>query len=201
MIRLLLALLLICGIVNAAPQMKTDNHGNPLLTQYSEDGFVDCVFRIADLVETPTTYRFRIIASHNGNPVGMEVTVVKNIQAGVDAEMALIKDHVYRQGVIFSRTGAESDRLIRALSEMYGKGMSSAEMVQSESFTAIALHQGPIDMAKEPVKLKLFGRDRPTDKEDDYYESFFNLDLKNGFVFWNEKDRGYRMALLRALSK
>jgi hypothetical protein len=84
---------------------------------------------------------------------------------------------------------------------MYGKQMSGVQMVESESFTAIALHQGPVDMTKEPIKLKLFGRDRPTDKEDDYYEAFFNLDLKNGFVFWNEKDQEYRTALLRALSK
>jgi hypothetical protein len=201
MVRLLLSLWLICGIVNAAPQMKTDNQGNPVLTQYSEEGFVDCVFRITDLVENPSTYRFRMIASYKGERVGMEVTVVKGIQAGMDAEMALIKDHVYRQGVIFSRTGPESDRLIKALSIMYRKQMSGVQMVESESFTAIALHQGPVDMTKEPIKLKLFGRDRPTDKEDDYYEAFFNLDLKNGFVFWNEKDQEYRTALLRALSK
>ena len=56
-------------------------------------------------------------------------------------------------------------------------------------------------MTTEPVKLKLFGRDRPSDQEDDYYESFFNLDLKNMFVFWNEKDQEYRAPLLRALSQ
>jgi hypothetical protein len=181
--------------------MKTDNQGNPILTQYSEEGFVDCVFRIVDLVETATTYRFRMIASHEGEPVGMEVAVVKGIRAGMDAEMALIKDHVYWKGVIFTRTGPESDRLIRALSAMYGKGTRLSQMVQSESFTAIALHQGPIDMTNEPIKLKLFGRDGPTDREDDYYESFFNLDLKNRSVFWNEKDQDYRAPLLRALSK
>lgn len=181
--------------------MKTDNQGNPVLTQYSEEGFVDCVFKITDLVENPATYRFRMIASHEGEPVGMEVIVVKGIQAGMDAEMALIQDHVYRQGVLFSRTGPESDRLIRALSGMYGMEMSDIKMVQSESFTAIALHQGPIDMTQEPIKIKIFGRDRPTDDEDDYYESFFNLDLQNGFVFWNEKDQEYRAPLLRALSR
>lgn len=74
-------------------------------------------------------------------------------------------------------------------------------MVQSESYTAIALHRGPIDMTKQPVKLKLFGRDGPTDSEDDYYESFFNLLLEDGFVFWNEKDQEYRAPLLNGLSR
>jgi hypothetical protein len=201
MVRLLVSLWLICGIVNAAPPMKTDHHGNPILGQYSEEGFVDCVFRIVDLVETATTYRFRIMASHEGEPVGMAVTVVKGIQASLDAEAALIQAHVYRKGVIFTRTRPESDRLIRALSAMYGKGEHPAQMVQSESYTAIALHQDAIDMTKDPIKLKIFGRDGPADQADDYYESFFHLDLKNGFVFWNEKDQEYREPLLRALSK
>lgn len=181
--------------------MKTDHQGNPILNQYSEDGFVDCVFRITDLVETDTTYRFRMFASYGSEPVGMAVTVAKGIQAGLDTEMALIKDHVYRQGVMFSRTGPESDRLISALSEMYDQDIKPARMVQSESFTTIALHQGAIDMTVESIKLKLFGRDGPDDKEDDYYESFFHLDLKNGFVFWNEKDPDYRAPLLCALSR
>jgi len=201
MARLLILLWLVYGIANAAPQMKTDNQGNPILTQYSEEGFIDCVFRITDLVETGEIYRFRMTASYEGETVGMEATVVKGIQAGMDAEMALIKEHIYRQGVILSRTGPESDRLIRALFAMYGQKMNGFQMVQSESFTAIALHEGAIDMAKEPIRLKLFGRDRPTDHEDDYYESFFNLDLKNKIVFWNEKDQEYRVPLLRALSK
>jgi len=181
--------------------MKTDSRGYPVLTQYSEEGFVDCVFRISDLVETASTYRFRLSASHEGEPVGMAVSVVKGIQAGMDAEMELIEDHVYRNGVVFFRTGTESDRLIGALSAEYGQDKNPARMVQSESYTVIALHQGPIDMSKEPVKLKLFGRDGPTDQEDDYYESFFNLDLENKLVFWNEKDQEYRAPLLRGLSQ
>lgn len=181
--------------------MKTDNQGNPLLTQYSEEGFVDCVFRITDLVETASTYRFRLNASHEGDAVGMDISVVKGIQAGLDAEMDLIEDHVYEEGVVFSSIGPESDRLIAALSAEYGQDKNHVQMVRSESFTAIALHQGAIDMTTEPVKLKLFGRDRPSDQEDDYYESFFNLDLKNMFVFWNEKDQEYRAPLLRALSQ
>ena len=201
MIRLLVLLLLVCGIANAAPQMKSDSQGNPIIAQYSEEGFVDCVFRIADLTETDTSYRFRLVGSYKGETVGMGVVVVKGIQAGMDAKMALIKDHVYQKGVVFSRTGPESDRLINALSVMYGAGEKHGQMVPTEAFTAIALHVGPIDMTKEPIKLKLFGHDGPTDSEADYNESFFNLDLKNKLVFWNEKDQEYRKPLLRSLSK
>ena len=181
--------------------MQTDRQGNPILSQDSEEGFVDCVFRITDLVETPSSYRFRMHASHDGEAVGMEVTVVKGIQAGLDADAALIQEHVYHKGVVFTRTGPESDRLLRALSGLYRHGKHPVRMVAFASFTAIALHQGAINMRTEPIKLKLFGRDGPSDGEDDYYESFFNLDLKQGFVFWNEKDQEYRAPLLRGLSE
>lgn len=55
-------------------------------------------------------------------------------------------------------------------------------------------------MKSEPVKIKIFGNDSDNSFENDYYESFFNLDLKNGLVFWNEKDQDYREALIRSLS-
>lgn len=180
--------------------MKTDKDGNPLLTQFSEEGFVDCAFRIADLAETGTDYRFRLLASHDGELVGMAVTVVKGIRAGLDADAQLIQDHVYRHGVVFSRSGPESDRLIRALAQSYGTPDASLQMVPVESFTAIALHLSDIDMESESVKLKLFGQDGSDQLDDDYYESFFHVDLTNRQVFWNEKDQDYREPLLRALS-
>lgn len=76
-------------------------------------------------------------------------------------------------------------------------------MIKTEKFTVIALHQGIIDMESEAIKIKIFGNDEGSDDEleEDYYESFFNLDLANGFVYWNEKDKDYREPLLRGLSK
>ncbi|RYD42211.1 MAG: hypothetical protein EOP85_11530 [Verrucomicrobiaceae bacterium] len=64
----------------------------------------------------------------------------------------------------------------------------------------MALHQGEISLMDQPVKLKIFGRDTEPFNEDDYYESFFNLDIPNRLAFWNEKDSDYREALLRGLS-
>jgi hypothetical protein len=199
---LLLLLAFLSAIAVADPRMKTDAQGNPVLDQFSEEGFVDCVFRIADLVETPSTYEFRMLASHNGQLVGLRVAVVKGIKAGFDADVKLDKAHVYRNGVVFHRSGPESDRLMASLSALYGKPKPAARMVDEASFTAIALHQGDLDIATDPVKIKLFGRDGPADDpEEDYYESFFNLDLKNRLVYWNEKDPDYRKPLLKGLSR
>ncbi|MGH7976769.1 MAG: hypothetical protein ACREDS_02250 [Limisphaerales bacterium] len=74
-------------------------------------------------------------------------------------------------------------------------------MISKETFTAIALHDGEIDLRIEPVKIKIFGRDGEPFDESVYNESFFNLDLANGFVNWNEKDQEYRRPLICALTK
>jgi hypothetical protein len=169
--------------------MKTDVHGNLTLAQFSEEGFVDCVLKIVDLVETNTLYRFRAIASYKDELVAVNVAVVKDIQAGLDSEMKLNQKHVYSKGVVFSRSGAESDRLISAIAAMYGEEKTDLKMINEESYTAIALHQRPFNMADDPVKIKLFGRDAPYD-EALYYESFFNLDLKSRLIFLERKGPG-----------
>ena len=90
--------------------------------------------------------------------LGMDVVVVRGIQGGFNSKMELVKKNVYRQGVRFLRTGVESDQLISAISDLYGSDESPRRMVDEETFTAIALHQGSLDMDSEPVKLKISGR-------------------------------------------
>lgn len=199
--KLLFVLLLVCGTSYAQMTIKTDSNGRPLMTQFSEEGFVDCVFRIENLTQTAQSYKFHLSSSHNGSVLGFDVEVVKDIQGGFGADMKLIKEHVYHQGVKFFRSGPESDRLLDELSALYGAAPQKRAMRPSESYTAIALQQGQLNMAEEAIKIKIFGRDKETDREDDYNESFFNLDLKNGFVFWNEKDPEYRRSLIEGLSK
>jgi hypothetical protein len=174
--------------------------GNPILDQHSEEGFVDLTFRVSALSDDGEYYRFHLTASHEKRVVGIDVVLVKGIQAGFNGRMNLVKKHVYRQGVCFLRSGPESDRLVSAIGELYGAKSSPKRMVNQETFTAIALHQGRLDMESEPVKLKIFGKDGEPFDQDAYYESFFNVDLPNGLVFWNEKDPDYRKPLLRALS-
>lgn len=181
-------------------KIRVDVNDSPIVDQFSEEGFVDLVFRIHDLVDAGGEYQFRMAASFDGQTLGVDVSVVKDVGPGFDDDMQLIKEHVYRQGVRLTRSGPESDRLVRTIAKLYALEHTPQRMVDKESYTAIALHQGLVEMAIKPVKLKIFGKDGPDDAEDDYYESFFNLDLANGFVFWNEKDQEYREALVRALS-
>ena len=71
--------------------VATDNSGNPILEQFSEDGFIDCAFRVSDLVESSDYFSFHISASSEMTVLGMDVAIRKEIDAGFDSEMNLIK--------------------------------------------------------------------------------------------------------------
>jgi hypothetical protein len=181
-------------------QLKVDENGLPLLGQFSEEGFIDCVLEIRDLREGSKHYHFHMAASVSGEAVGVNVRVIKGISPGFNENMELNPANVYRDGVQFYRSGPESDRLLVCLAALYELDGRPVRMKEQESFTAIALHQDAIDMESQAIKIKLFGNDKEGDDEGKYYESFFNLDLPNGLVFWNEKDEEYRRPLISSLS-
>jgi hypothetical protein len=179
--------------------VRCDEHGQPILDQFSEEGFVDLTFRIEARALVGDFHRLQLRASHDAKIVGMELQVRSGIRAGLDNDMKLIPEHVYRNGVRFVRSGPESDHLIAAIAVLYGADPEPRSMVPQETFTAIALHQGALDWDNAGVRLKLFGKDGEPFDEDAYYESFLTVDLGRGLVLWNEKDPDYRLQLLRAL--
>lgn len=179
--------------------MQVDENNLPILTQFSEEGYIDCIFMVEDLKQDNEFYYFNLRASHNGNIVGMGVKLVKNVKPGLDKDMSLIKQHVYYRGVTFSSLGKISDQLITSISNLYGFNNRKFSMVPEETYTAIALQDKNTDLEVNSVRFKIFGRDQEPFIEENYYESFLNVDLKNGIVAWNEKDPDYREALVRAL--
>lgn len=179
-----------------------DGAGLPILDQFSEEGFVDCTFRIAEISSDANVYRLYLLASYQGERVGFYAVVRRGIRNGFDDDMELIGEHVYRPAVELLRSGPESDRLINVLAKLYGMPAEDRRMVEAISFTGIALHQDEVDMETQPIKIKLFGCDSDEQVErDEYFESFFNLDLRARFVFWNEKDPDYREPLVRGLAR
>lgn len=181
-------------------ELQVDENDLPLLEQFREEGFIDCVLAIQKLRRDATHYNFHMAASFNGEEVGVDVRVVQGVKAGFNGAMELNRDHVYYNGVQFCRSGPESDKLLAAIACLYELKSTPDRMADAKSFTAITLHQGEIDMDSQAVKIKIFGNDGESDNEDDYFESFFNLDLPSGLVFWNEKDQEYREPLVRSLS-
>ena len=180
--------------------MILDDNGLPILDQFSEEGFVDCIFKISDLKNDHGFYHFDLFASYDGIKVGFSVKLVDSVSPGFEADMKLIDAHVCHQGVSFRSIGQASDDLIAALAKLYGRDSGTLRMVSEETFTMIALQQQDTDLESHAVKMKLFGKDSDPLVEDDYYESFLNVDIPGGFVSWNEKDPDYRDPLIRALS-
>ena len=181
--------------------MNIDSNGNPILDQFSEEGFVDTILKINNFEERNKSYKFHLSASYNEKLLGFDVEVMKGFKSAFDGDANLIHENVIKKGVIFRRSGEESDRLINVLSKLYGLECKPRKMKKEETYTGIALHQAEIDMTNEVVKIKIFGRDSGEDFESEYNESFFNLDLVGGYVYWNEKDQDYRASLINGLSQ
>lgn len=182
-------------------EIRRDEAGRPELTQLGEDGFVDCVFRIAEATEDASSHVLRLEASHEGAVVGFTAFVRKGIQGGIDREMEVLPDRVYRPAVRFARSGPESDALLSVLARLYDQPPGSRRMAEETPLTGIVLHQGDVDFAGMPVRIKLFGPDSDAAiARGDYFESSLEVDLPAGLVFWNEKDSEYREAILRGLS-
>lgn len=180
--------------------IETDASGLPILEQFSEEGFSDCVLRIEDLVDAGEFFNFHLAATSAGQTVGMDVTLVANLQQGLDENANIIQPHVAKHGVRFIRSGSESDRLITRLAELYGFPPQQRQFVTQQSFTAIALRQEPLNLRTQASRIKLFGRDEEPFDQDAYFECFFHVDLPGGFVYWNEKDQEYRKPLIDGLS-
>jgi len=126
--------------------VATDYSGNPILEQFGEDGFVDCVFRISDLIESPDFFSFPsfcILRSHR--PWDGCSDSEKTSRPGFDNEMNLVKDHVYREGVSFHSIRNRERPAHCANCFPLCAAPRGGEMISKETFTAIALHQGEIE--------------------------------------------------------
>ena len=180
--------------------MLVDKNNLPILTQRSEEGFIDALFRVDALTSDNDHYYFSLLASHEGRRVGCGVKLLKRVRPAIDRDMNLIRDHVYREGVSFLSLGAISDRFVSSLAALYGLQRAPLRMTAQESFTAMALQQENTDLERDTVKFKLFGRDHEAGSPEDYYESFFTVSLRIGLASWSEKDPGYREPLIRAMT-
>lgn len=180
--------------------MLTDENDLPILDQLSEKGFVDCVFRIEELVRDGAFFVFRMRSSYQGRILSLKASLKSIIEPGFDGDMNLIREHVYPRGLEILSVGEESDTFLTVLSHLYGFDSGIRRMVQSESYTVIALQQRETNLETDHVRCKIFGRDSHPLVEDDYYESFFHVNLPDRLVYWNEKDPDYREPLLRALT-
>jgi hypothetical protein len=82
--------------------------GNSILDQFSEEGFVDCTFRVVKQVSGESNYRLHVSASHQGATVGFDVVVLKGIRGGLTDELDLIPDQSITTESPFSARGRKA---------------------------------------------------------------------------------------------
>jgi hypothetical protein len=183
-------------------RVALDGNGNPLLDQFTSGGFVDCVFRIAEVKSSPRRHSLRLVASHRGTVVGFRAVVRRGIRGVFTGGLNLIPAHIYRPAVEFVRTGIESDLMIAALREFYGMPEEPVRMADITPFTGIALHLDEAELETRAIKIKLLARDCDGEVNlSEYFEFFFTLDLPSRLVLWSEKDTYYRAPLVQGISR
>lgn len=184
-------------------RIDTDYHPVPnppeWVKQVEAHDFLSFPFQIHDLETTEDQYSFLMLADDHGVSVGCRVTVARTMQAGFDEQSNFIFGRVYKNGISFSRSGPESDRWVANLAKRCALEPVPNAMVEREAFSAIILQNGEMDMAKEPVRFKLSGKDGKGEQAGASYESFLVLDIPHGLVTWNEKHPAYRKAMVSAL--
>jgi len=167
----------------------------PEITSESEEGFHDLVLAIEDHKTSPDGSQ-TILASgmYKGRKVSLEIYLGAGWRSDpLDVDVPLT---TFRGSVSYRSVGAESDLLLHVMDELYGTKQAPKAMNKATEFTAISLGGDPRNLAKEPVKIKLFFE---SNVEDQYAELFTNIDLKARKLYINEKDEEYRTAIVRAL--
>lgn len=168
----------------------------PEVTGGSQDeGFVDLLFRLVRF-DTLADGGHRVEARglHEGKEVGFSAILL----ASWDAQPLEDTDDKFYWGVVVLRSlGAPSDALVETLDCLYGTRLGSSKMGAEVPCTAVGLANDPRLVAGHPTRTKLFFE---SDLPEHYGEIFFNIDTQARWVALNEKDQGYRKAIVRALA-
>jgi hypothetical protein len=175
--------------------MEIGRTGLPVLDQFSEEGFVDCVFFVGHSGVRGERLLFELRAECDGDIVGLDVDMVAAPGPGFDAAMQVFQHHVYPDGFVVHSVGAPSDRYMAALARRYGLGAGAPSTMGTSSFTAMVLQQQVVAPEHGSVRLRL-----SRGEGDDHYEGLFTLDIPHGRAFWTEKGTDHRRAFLRALA-
>lgn len=167
----------------------------PEVTSASEEGYHDLILSIQEHSrQSDGTQIIRAAGTHKGRHLGLEIILGSSWTAGSLGEgIPLV---TYRGTLTYRSTGVEGDAFLQVLDELYGTKVNPKAMSKETQFTGISLEGDPRDLAKGPVKIKLFFE---SGGPDDYAELFTDIELTEHRLEVSEKDESYRLPLVRAL--
>ena len=166
----------------------------PELLSETEEDFVDLVFAVTTQQVQPDGVRkFTIEAIHEGERIGLAIELLTSWTPGTIGE-----DIPSFSGIVTYRSvGSLSNRFVSLLDQLYDSNIRPSAMNDSIAFAAITLGGNPHELDSESVQIKLFFEH---DDEERCAEVYTNVDLPNGKIQIREKDEGYRVALIHALT-
>jgi len=153
--------------------MLTNESEIPVLNKFSEEGFADFCFRVTELVNQNNSLSILGKATYKNAPLALKVEIQLPLISAISPEGNLIQDNILYKAISFHRHDNDCDNLVHAVSELYELGNTT---------------------------IKLFKVLNGQDADDNYHESYLNLDLPNNCFYWDEKDPEYRVPILKALS-
>ncbi len=160
-----------------------------------EDGFVDIDLPLAAFGRDEAGVQ-EVVASglHQGGRVGFKVRLEASWERQ-ELEGGAIEELYWGRAEI-SSIGAESDRFLELLDQLYGKNISARKMRDRVPFLAVSLSGNPICLEQSPVKMKLFFESEVEERDADFY---LNIDNQARLVEFHEKDTDYRRGVVLSL--
>ena len=197
-VALIFTLIVSIGMADTAT-IKFDTEGYPELTQLSEEGFIDMVFRIRDThVDKNGWCTLSADAKHRGTLVGLQIAIQPGMRPGI-VDDKIDKTAFYSKSTLLIRDGVNSDALLRAFEELYKHPVRDLKFREKSETTSFSLMGDPGKLQTEYVKFKIFHDDQ--DERGEYFELFLHINIPGGFIALNEKDQEYRPTILKGLAQ
>ena len=162
-----------------------------------EEGWKDIFLHIIESNEDDNWVSFKCKGLYNGDDVGLEVLVRKNMEAGL-LTTKVNEEAFYRDGICFYSIGVDSDNLLKALSTLYEFPTDKSFSKSVTGAMTFSLNEVDVDLKmKKKYDFKMFFNDQ---SETLYCEIFCNIDLDKMIVELREKDEEYRENLIKTFS-
>src|SRR5262245_13696418 len=127
---------------------------------------------------------------HRGRSAGVELSVRGQMKPGIVGG-EIDRTAFYGSGVAVRGTGDMTKYLVDIFSEVYVLPVTTAEPLQQLDLTSIALDGNPLLIETEHLNFKVFHDDE--DRLGLYFEMFLHIDIRSGYVRFDEKDEEYRV--------
>ena len=134
---------------------------------------------------------------YRGRLAGVELSVRGQMKPGIIGD-DIDKTAFYGSGVVVRGIDDITRRLADVFSDVYILPVTTAQPLQQLDLTSFALDGDPLLIETEHLNFKVFHDDE--DRLGLYFEMFLHIDIRLGYVRFDEKDEEYRLNVLKSFA-